>query len=135
MEKINWTQVLVFGLVVLVVFALGIGVLVLLFGGWGTMGSGMMGPGGMRGGWCPWCGGTGRGVGGVLAAVIGLSLGCLLPLALLALLILGIVWLTRNTGRDRTTSTKPAATCPTCGRPVEPDWAACPNCGEDLRHG
>jgi hypothetical protein len=91
MRNINWAQVAVFGLVVLVVFALGAGVLFLLFGGWG-----MMGFGGMRGGWCPMCGGTGRL--GWLGGIVGLTLACLLPLGLLTLLVLGAVWLARNTG-------------------------------------
>lgn len=54
MSRINWAQVLVFGAVVLVVFILGITFLPFVFGGWG-----MMGRGGMMGGWCPWCGGAG----------------------------------------------------------------------------
>jgi hypothetical protein len=91
MRDINWAQVVVFGLVVLVVFALGAGVLFLLFGG-----RGMMGFGGMRGGWCPMCGGTGRL--GWLGGIIGLTLTCLLPLGVLALVVVGALWLARNTG-------------------------------------
>jgi hypothetical protein len=96
-QDVNWSQVLVFGLVALVVFALGIGVLLLLFGGgFRTMGWGMMGPRGMRGGWCPWCGGS-RSVGlGWLGVVLGLSLGCLLPVALVGLVVVGAVLLMRN---------------------------------------
>ena len=91
MRDINWAQVLVFGLVALVVFALGIGVLFLLSGrafgmmGWGT-----------RRGWCPMCGGTGRI--GWLGGLIGLTLTCLLPLGVLALVAVGAFWLARNTG-------------------------------------
>jgi hypothetical protein len=94
MQNINWTQVLVFGLVVLVVFALGIAALFLVFGG----GRGMMGPGGMRGGWCPWCGTTGPVGIGWLVIILGLTLACLLPLGLLALLVVGAIWLSRNRG-------------------------------------
>jgi hypothetical protein len=130
MRNVNWTQVLVFGLVVLVVLALGLGVLWLIFGGWGTMG--MMGPGGMRGGWCPWCGGRGVGLGGILAAVAAFGLICLLPLGLLVALALGAGWLARNTGEDRGVRRDTQAACPDCGRPVEDDWTTCPYCGEDL---
>lgn len=91
MQNVNWMQVLVFGLVILTVFALGAGVLFLFSGGWG-----MTGFGGMRGGWCPMCGGTGRL--GWLGGIVGLTLACLLPLGLLVLLVVGVVWLARNTG-------------------------------------
>ena len=131
MRNVNWSQTLVFALVVLVVFALGAGVLLLLFGGGlGMAGPGWMGPGRMRGGWCPWCGGTGRVGGGLLGPILGLSLTCLLPLALLAVLVVGGVWLVRNAGSGTSRSSGPE--CPTCGRLVEPGWQACPCCGEDL---
>jgi hypothetical protein len=90
MRSVNWAQVAVFGLVAFGVFVLGAAVLLLLFGG------GVMGVGGMRGEWCPMCGGSGRL--GWLGAVVGLTLTCLLPLGLLALLVVGAVLLARNTG-------------------------------------
>lgn len=130
MSRINWTQVLVFGAVVLVVFILGITFLPFVFGGWG-----MMGRGGMMGGWCPWCGGMGRfGGGGLMGGVFGLLfmlLGLLIPIGLLGLLILGGVWLVRNIG-GATGPSALAQTCPACGRPSEPDWQNCPYCGEEL---
>ncbi len=130
MKDINWTQVLVFALVMLVVFILGLGALFLLLGGgFGTMGSGMMGPRGM--GWCPWCGGTGRFGGGLLGGILGLTLNCLLPLGVLGLLILGGIWLVRDAQRDRPAS---SIICPGCGKPGEPGWEHCPHCGEDLRN-
>lgn len=131
MQRINWSQVLVFGLVALVVFALGLSVLFLLLGG----GWGMMGPGGMGGGWCPWCGGTGRLGGGLLSTILGLTIVCLLPLGVLVLLILGGVWLARNTGRGGFSSPSSSLACPNCGRSVEPEWRNCPYCGEDLQDG
>ena len=124
MSRINWTQVLVFGAVVLVVFVLGITFLSVVFGGWG-----MMGGGGMMGGWCPWCGGTGRlGGGGLMGGLFGLIFGLLallIPIGLLGLLIVGGVWLVRNVGRATAGATKvvvtpaPAKTCPGCGQPVQ----------------
>jgi len=137
MNRINWTQVLVFGLVVLVVLLLGLSLLPMFFGGWG-----MMGRGGMLGGWCPWCGGTGRfGGGGLMGGLFGLIfslLALLIPIGLLGLLIVGGVWLVRNVGRATAGAKKavvmpaPAKTCPSCGRPTEPDWQNCPYCGEEL---
>ena len=130
MGRINWTQVLVFGAVVLVVFIIGITLLSFVFGGWGMMGGGMMG------GWCPWCGGTGRfGGGGLLGGLFGLIfnlLALLIPIGLLGLLVVGGVWLVRNVSRA-TTPPAPAETCPGCGRPTEPDWRNCPYCGAPLR--
>jgi len=137
MNRINWTQVLVFGLVVLVVFLAGISLLPMLFGGsYGGMGSGMMERGGMMGGWCPWCGGTGRfGGGGLMGSLFGLLftlLGLLIPVGLLVLLIVGVVWLVRNMS-GTTAPSAPAKTCPDCGRPIESDWQNCPHCGASLR--
>jgi hypothetical protein len=143
MNRMNWTQVLVFGLVVLVVFLVGVSLLPMLFGGYQGMGPGMMGRGGMpalspvegMGGWCPWCRGTGRfGGGGLMGGFFGLLfmfLGLLIPVGLLALLIVGGVWLVRNIS-GTTTPSAPAKTCPDCGRPVEPDWQICPYCGASL---
>jgi hypothetical protein len=136
MNRINWTQVLVFGLVVLVVFLVGLSLLSMLFGGgyWG-MGPGMMGRGGMMGGWCPWCGGTGQfGGGGLVGGLFGLLfmlLGLLIPIGLLGLLILGGVWLVRNIS-STTTVAPPLPTCGECGRLVQADWRNCPYCGEEL---
>jgi hypothetical protein len=134
MQNIDWRQVLTFGLVVLVVFFLGLGLLFLLLGGgFGLMGRGIMGPGGMRGGWCPSCGGTGRLRGGLLGPALGLTLTCLVPIGLLILLIAGGIWLARNTRQATPVSPAPSATCPSCGRAVDPAWRNCPYCGEDLQ--
>ena len=43
MNRVNWTAVIIFSVVVLLVFLAGVSVL----GGWGYRGGGMMGPGGM----------------------------------------------------------------------------------------
>ena len=137
MGKINWTQVLVFGLVALVVFLVGVSLLPVFFsGGYWGMGPGMMGRGGMMGGWCPWCGGTGQfGGGGLLGGLFGLLftlLGLLIPVGLLVLLIVGVVWLVRSMG-GVTAPPAPAKTCPGCGRPTAHNWQNCPYCSTPLR--
>jgi len=126
MSRINWTHVLVFGVVVLVVFLVGLSLLPMLFGDgyWG------MGPG-MMGGWCPWCGGTARFGGGGMMGGLFMLLGLLIPLGLVGLLIVGGVWLVRNVGRA-TAPPAAAKTCPGCGRPAEPGWRNCPYCGKEL---
>lgn len=88
MNKVNWTQVLVFGLVVLVILLIGIGLLFLGGGAWGMRG----GRGEMMDGWCPFCSGTGRlGGGGLfgLRSWLFMALMVLFPLGLVALLAAG----------------------------------------------
>lgn len=82
------------------------------------MGSGGWRPGGMLGGWgfSPF------------SWLFGL-VGMLIPLSLLALLIVGAVWLVQQV-----TQSRPAAgqNCPTCGRAVQANWQLCPYCGHSL---
>ncbi|MGD1995966.1 MAG: hypothetical protein PVH62_04250 [Anaerolineae bacterium] len=132
MNRINWTQVLVFGMVVLVVFLVGLTLLPTFFGGgyWG------MGRTGMMGGWCPWCGGTGRfGGGGMLGGLYSLTftvLGLLIPIGLLGLLVVGGVWLVRSLSRAVPSAPIRTGACPNCDQPVELNWQNCPHCGEEL---
>ena len=132
MSKINWTSVLVFGGIVLLVPLVGLSLLPMFFSSsyWG-MGSGTMWRGGMMGGWYPWCGGTGRFGGSGLMGGLFTLLGLLIPLGLLGLMIVGGVWLVRNMGRA-TVPSAPAQSCPGCSRPTEPEWKNCPYCGEEL---
>lgn len=133
MNRINWTQVGVFAVIVLAIFLVGITVLPFLFGGYGR---GMMG-GGWSEGWCPFCGGTGRSAGGFFGGIFGwlfMLMAMLFPLGLLVLLILGIFWLIRSVSRSTSEVAPPSAlSCPKCGKPVEVDWRACPFCEEKLQ--
>ncbi|MFQ5855044.1 MAG: zinc-ribbon domain-containing protein [Anaerolineae bacterium] len=112
-------EVVVFGLVVLAVLLGGL-LLLGLFWGLGGMGFGMMGPGMM-----------GPGMMGGFGAFWWL-LACLIPLGLIALLVLGAVWLLSTArgiqGPDMTSQ----GTCPNCGRPGQADWQVCPHCGTPL---
>jgi len=142
MNKVNWAQVAVFGVVALLVLLLGLSFLSFGWGGGGMMGPGMMGGwGGMPGlspveGMGGWPGSVGGSWGGALGWFFAL-IGLLIPLGLLALLILGGVWLFRQVGGTqgpagqllRPTSDK---TCPSCGRTVQTDWQVCPYCGQGL---
>ncbi len=132
MGRINWAQVAVFGAIVLLISLVGIMVLPIVFGGyggWGPMGQGMMGSWG-EGGWCPFCGGTGRSYGGgFFGGVIGwlfVLMMVLFPVGLLALVILGIIWLARTVSRP---ASRAAPVCPDCAKPMAADWRACPYCG------
>lgn len=126
MGRFNWAQVAVFGIVVLLVFLLGIGLLSFgwgggMMGGWGSM----MGPGHMMYGYSsPW---------GWLAS----GLMWLFPLGFLVLLALGVVWLVRVIGWLQGPSTsqshlQPGKVCPNCHTTVQADWQHCPYCGQEL---
>ena len=117
MKEVNWLQVLAFGLVVLIVLALGVGVLLMLGGTWGMIGTGMMGPGH-----------TGS---GILWAALWLTVACLLPVTLLTLLVLAGVWLVRNLSSSQEPQ-QSVEKCPNCGRVTESEWQVCPHCGEEL---
>jgi hypothetical protein len=126
MKSVNWSQVLVFVLIVLVVFGLGITVLGFFFGGgYGMMGPRMTDPGGMWGWWPHSWGAIPLG-----GRLFGLLLFCLLPLGVLVGLILLGVWLFSNRGQDTTPAT--SETCPNCGKPVQSNWRNCPYCAEEL---
>jgi hypothetical protein len=117
MKKVNWTAVVIFSVVVLVVFMVGVS----LLGGWGYGGWSMMGPG-MMGGW-------GFGPFGWLGMISML----LIPVGLLVLIVLGAVWLIRAIGGG-TSRASEMRSCPNCGRGVQPDWRNCPYCGKSLDH-
>jgi len=86
--SINWKQVVVFGIVVAVVFFVGLGLLALFSGGYGMMGGYR---GWMMGRGCPWWGGGWQRPGGWLGgAPTWVFIGWLLPLGLLAFFIVGV---------------------------------------------
>jgi len=115
MKKVNWTTVVIFTIVALLVLQLA-GYLLggSRYGGWG-----MMGPGGMMGGWgyspFDW---------------IGMTFMWLIPVGFLVLTVLGVAWLVRNLG-----NTTPASlsACSNCGKGVQADWKICPYCGTALK--
>jgi hypothetical protein len=123
MNKINWTQVIVFAVIALLVFMIGASLLSFSGRGWGS--GWMMGPDMMGGwGWRPF-------------GWLGMIFMGLFPLGLLALLVLAIVWLVRQVSSPAGSSAGPsqgpaARTCPNCGRPAQADWRNCPYCGQAL---
>ena len=123
MNKVNWTVVAVFGIVMLFAFLIGISLLG-GFGGYGGYGRGwgMMGPG-MMGNW-----------GFAPFGWIGMLLMWLVPTGFFALVALGIVWLVRVIGRGESSQqpAAPARSCPNCHRPAQADWRNCPYCGTAL---
>ena len=120
MNKVNWTAVVIFGIVVLLALLVGASLLGGWgYGGWGRMGPGMMGPG-MMGGW-------GFGPFGW----IGMLFMWLIPLGLVVLVVFGIVWFVRAVGSAGGPIASTRA-CPHCGRAAQADWRTCPYCGQAL---
>ncbi len=115
MNRVDWRQVLVFGVVALLVFVVGTTLVTPMTGGWG--GGMMMGPGtSMMGGGLAW------------------MWMFLVPLLILAALVLAIVWLARQGSRSTSPPFSPTGggdviPCPHCGRHIRADWRACPYCG------
>jgi predicted lipid-binding transport protein (Tim44 family) len=62
----------------------------------------------------------------------------LIQVGLLALVIVGVVWVFRSLSQGGRTTTgspgqaAPARTCPNCGRSAQTDWNSCPYCGSSL---
>lgn len=137
MNKINWTAIAIFCLVVVLVFMVGLSLFGgWQYGGWGMMGSGRMGPGMMgRWGFSPF-------------GWIGMVLMWLIPLGVIFLVVAGVVWLVRAIiGAGATPGGRAASaggatisegttlagqSCPNCGRAVQADWINCPYCGQSL---
>jgi hypothetical protein len=120
MNKVNWSAIVIIGLIALLILLVGASLLGARgFGGWGRWGTGMMGPG-MMGGW-------GFGMFGWLA----MFFIWLIPVGLVVLIGLGIAWLVRAINAPGG-SYPPERSCPNCGRSVQPDWRNCPYCGQEL---
>lgn len=93
----------------------------------GLGGYGMMGPGHMFGG--------GGMMGGFGMPVFGLGMLTMLlwPVLVIVLIIVGVVWVVRSIGKPA--APQPSAilvSCAHCGKPLQPDWKACPYCGEKV---
>ena len=106
MNKINWSVVVIIGIIVLLLFSVG------LFGGWGYGGWGMMGPG-MMGGW-----------GFSPFGWIGMIFMWLIPVGFIVLTVLGVAWLARTLGG--VTPPTSGHVCPKCGKGVQTNWQNCP---------
>lgn len=116
MKKTNWlTITLGVILALIVLFWLGA-----WFGG-GYRGYGMMGPGMMGWGYSPF---------GWFGMGLGMLFMWLIPVGVIALIVYGVVALTRNAGNNAPASFTP---CPNCGRGVQADWQNCPYCGTKLK--
>ena len=115
MKKVNWTAIVIFTIIALLVLQVA-GYLLggSRYGGWGMMGPGMMGGWGFSPfGW------------------IGMFFMWLIPIGFLVLTGLGIAWIVRTIG-GRNNPAVPALICPNCGRSAQADWKNCPYCGAAL---
>lgn len=119
MKKTNWLAITLVGIIALMVL-FWIGTLIGggyggygMMGGWGYGGHGMMGLGFSPFGW------------------IGMAFMWLIPLGLIALTVLGVVWLAQNLGHS--TAPDSQSPCPNCGKRIQADWRNCPHCGTALK--
>jgi hypothetical protein len=65
----------------------------------------------------------------LLASVAIALLMLAIPLGHIAWLIMAALWLSRSAGPPRA---RAPSSCPHCNTEVQPDWKACPYCGESL---
>ncbi len=120
MKKINWLTVSLIAIIAIpALFWIGT-----MIGGWGYRGFGMMGNYGSHMGWSylPF-GWTGMG--------IGMLFMLLIPVGVIALVVLGVASLVRNT--DNLTSFHSQPPCPNCGKGTQDTWQNCPYCGAKLK--
>jgi uncharacterized membrane protein len=123
MKKTNWLVIGIVSIVaILILFWVGT-----MIGG-GYRGYGMMG--GMMGGRSGMMDGWGFSPLGIFGMGLGMLLVWLLPIALVALAVYGVVSLARNTG---TNASAPLPPCPNCGKTTQADWQNCPYCGTTLK--
>ena len=115
MNRVDWTVVIIFSVVALLVFLIGVS----LLGGWRYGGWGMMGPG-MMGRW-------GFGTFGW----IGMIFMWLIPISFLVLIVLGVVWVVQSL--SKTTQPPIGRACPNCSKGIQTDWQNCPHCGTALK--
>ena len=113
MKKANWLTVTIFSVIaILLLFVAG-----MMFGGWSNRGYGMMG----NWGYSPF---------GWFGMGFGMIIMWLVPTGILALIVYGVVTLTRNPGNNASAAS--TAPCPNCGKGVQADWKNCPYCGTTL---
>lgn len=120
MKKTNWLTITLFVIIVLIAF-FWIGTW--MGGGYGMMGS-YRGYSGMMGGW-------GYSPFGWFGMGFGMLFMWLIPVGVIALIVYGVVAMTRNAGN--TPPTAPLAPCPNCGKGTQADWKNCPYCGTTLK--
>ncbi len=120
MKKVNWWIVGI-AAVLIALFLIGGG----MMSGWGYRGGyGMMGGPGMMGNW-------GYSPFGWLGMGFGMLFMWLIPIGIIALIVYGVVALTRNAGN--TPPSAALAPCPNCGKGIQTDWQNCPYCGTALK--
>lgn len=62
---------------------------------------------------------------------LGMIFMWLIPIGVIALIVYGVVALTRNAGNA--TPPTSLAPCPSCGKGIQADWRNCPHCGTVLK--
>lgn len=117
MKKANWLTIAL-GTILALIILFWIGTMI----GGGYGGYGMMGGRGHMGNW-------GFSPFGWFGMGFGMLFMWLIPIGVIALIVYGVVALTRNAGNPAPSTPHP---CPNCGRGTQADWKNCPYCGATL---
>jgi hypothetical protein len=107
---------------------LGIVVVLVVFFGLGIL-SRLIGPQYGAYGW-PHMPMMGYGIRGFGFMPFGMIFMWLVPLAFLALLVFGVLWVVKSLKGNH--SSVPNRVCAQCGKPSQADWKNCPYCGNAL---
>lgn len=123
MKKVNWLAVALVGILgLLVLFWIGTVIGSRGYGGYGMMGG--YGRPSMMGNW-------GYSPFGWFGMGFGMIFMWLIPIGVIALIVYGVVALTRNAGNNTTAAS--SKSCPNCRKDVQTDWKNCPHCGTTLK--
>jgi hypothetical protein len=142
MKHTNWRPFIIFGLVIVVLFFIGLGFLVMMFSL-----SGDAGPGIPAGGW--WPGMWGLGPFGLIFPCFGLVMILFMMFFFFRMMaggggpMSGMIGhggpMSRMMGhghdpqsRSQVSRDEPQDTCPSCESPIQADWQVCPHCGQEL---
>ncbi len=142
MKHTNWRPFIMFGLVISVIFLIGLGFLGMLFFRSGDAGSGIL-----QGDW--WPGMWGIGPFGMIFPCFGLVMMICMMFFFFRMMtggggpmsgmmgrggpMSGMMGHTHGPqSRSQVSRDEPQNTCPSCESPVQADWKVCPHCGDQL---
>lgn len=132
MKHTNWRPFIVVGLMIGVIFLIGLCFLGMMFSR-----SGDVGPGIPQGGW--WPGMWGLGPFGMIFPCFGLVMMLFMMFFFFRLMtgeggpMSGMMGHSHDPqSRSQVSWDEPQVTCPSCESPIQADWKVCPHCGQEL---
>lgn len=132
MKHTNWRPLIIFGLMIGLIFFIGLGFLGMMFSRSGDVGPGIP-PGGY------WPGMWGMGPFGLIFPCFGLIMIFFMMFFFFRMMAGGGVPMLGMMGHShdpqswsQVTRGEPQDTCPSCESPIQADWQVCPHCGQQL---